>query len=228
MIPRTAHRARFDTEQLIELGTFIETQTRVTYAQVGRAIGWDRERTRVAMSVVAYCTDRARLTNIREYRLYADWRDRITAHVLNHPPLVRSRGSAKVPDAPSDAPMYLTGDPTHFDTDSFGGVHYVGSRPAHSKTMSAPPRPTNGIADGFLLNLRELVQRRAKVTDVADPTRTRITHLLQDLTPMAERAPRASYALRVVRDAWESDSLWMATAKNVDDVRTFVATLEVR
>jgi hypothetical protein len=227
MTARDAHRARYDAEQLLELGTYIANLGRVTYLQVGRALGWDRERTRFAVSIVAYCVDRARLTNVREYSCYADWRDRITAHVLDHPPLVRSRGSAKAATGAVDAPMYPSGDAHLFDTDHLGRITYIGPESAEG-TVTAPPRPTVGIADGFLLNLRELVGRRARVTDVAEPVRTRITHLLQDLTPMAEGTPRASYALRVLRDAWESDSLWMATAANVDEVRKFVLTLGVR
>lgn len=228
MTARDTFRVRYDAEQLIEMGVYIEQHRRVTYAQVGLALGWDRERARFAVGVVAYCVDRARLTNVREYSCYADWRDRITAHVGEYPPLVRSRGCARVRTAPVDAPMYPSGDPAHFETDAFGAVHYVGPRPPHAKTMSAPPRPTNGIADGFLLQLRELVQRRARVCEVSEPVRTRIGHLLQDLTPMAEGTPRASYALRQLVQAWEADALRLVTAANVDAVRTFVARLGVR
>jgi hypothetical protein len=220
---RAELRNRFTAQQLTMLAEWIGART-VTTQETAAETGWDRERSRVALAIVA----RSDVTGQRvtkRYRLTRDWERRVREFCATHPaPREFKRAE---PTGVDGAELYPTGDPSHFDVDRFGGITYHHDIPGADR-MPMTITPTGGRADGFLLSLRTLVQHKASVTTLPAAQRARIADLLLLLEPMAEGTPRASHALRALTAAWDADRLALASVANVDTVRTFVATLGVR
>ena len=92
------------------------------------------------------------------------------------------------------------------------------------------PRQTDGRADYLLTQLWELGQRRARVRDVDAATREKLTTLLTKL-PEVPSFPNASPvthgAHRRLLNAWTSDALRLIAKRDIEVVRSFLATVRM-
>jgi hypothetical protein len=99
--------------------------------------------------------------------------------------------------------------------------------------MRTDPRPTrqqDSRADYLLVQLTELAHRRARVADVAPDLRTKLAELLS-LIPTIPQYPTASAVVHGatdrLQDAWGRDALRLIAKRDVEVVRSFLATTRV-
>jgi hypothetical protein len=99
------------------------------------------------------------------------------------------------------------------------------------RTDPRPTRQTDTRADTLLQQLHECGQRRARVQDIAPDLRTRLTDLLALIPTM----PAYGNASAVVQgaserlaEAWRTDALQMIAKRDVEVVRSFVATVTMQ
>jgi hypothetical protein len=98
------------------------------------------------------------------------------------------------------------------------------------RTDARPTRQTDSRADYLLVQLQELSTRRARVADIAPELRTR----LLDLLTLIPTVPAYANATAVVQGAagrlltaWQSDALRMIARRDIEAVRSFLATVRM-
>ena len=99
--------------------------------------------------------------------------------------------------------------------------------------MRTDPRPTRQAdtrADYLLIQLQELSARRARVADLAPDLRTRLGDLLT-LIPTIPAWPNASAVVQGattrLADAWSHDTLRLISRRDIEAVRSFLATVRM-
>ena len=117
---------RFDHEELHEAVRYLLAHGSSTVMGMVVALGWSEDRIRTALRIVSLPPTivRARGTARQYvYRLHPDH-----AHLIDKRIQSQGRKSTLMVSRVSrlDAPMYPTGDPTHFDVDWLGRVVYRG------------------------------------------------------------------------------------------------------
>ena len=98
--------------------------------------------------------------------------------------------------------------------------------------MRTDPRtpPQNHTADTLLQQLNECAQRRFRVQDIAPDLRTKLADLLS-LIPTIPQYPTASAVVHGatdrLQDAWGRDALRLIAKRDVEVVRSFLATVRM-
>jgi hypothetical protein len=99
-----------------------------------------------------------------------------------------------------------------------------------TRTDPRPTRQTDTRADYLLEQLHECGQRRARVQDIAPDLRSRLGELLA-LIPTMASYPNASAVVHGsmgrLAEAWRTDALQMIAKRDVEVVRSFVATVRM-
>lgn len=97
--------------------------------------------------------------------------------------------------------------------------------------MKHPDHVKVGTADVLLRQLRELGQRKAPKSAIAPDLRARLDTLLDGLPKLpayANANPVIHGAVTRLRDAWRHDALRLLHHRDIETVRTFMDTVEVR